>query len=46
VRPEVLFDAAETTGRICFAREIDPHYRDVIVEPWQRFTGKDALTAA
>jgi hypothetical protein len=42
VRPEALLDAAETTGRICLAMEIDPRYCDVIVERWQRYTGKTA----
>ena len=35
--------AAESTGRVCLAMEIDPRYCDVIVERWQRFTGKDAV---
>jgi DNA modification methylase len=35
--------AAESTGRTCLAMEIDPRYCDVIVERWQRFTGKDAV---
>ncbi|MGE0627575.1 MAG: site-specific DNA-methyltransferase [Hyphomicrobiaceae bacterium] len=35
--------AAESTGRVCFAMEIDPRYCDVIVERWQRFTGKSAV---
>jgi DNA modification methylase len=34
---------AESTGRVCLAMEIDPRYCDVIVERWQRFTGKDAV---
>jgi DNA modification methylase len=42
VRPEALLDAAETTGRICLAMEIDPRYCDVIVERWQRYIGKTA----
>jgi DNA modification methylase len=33
---------AESTGRICFAMEIDPRYVDVAVLRWQRFTGKQA----
>jgi DNA modification methylase len=37
--------AAESTGRVCLAMEIDPRYCDVIVERWQRFTGKDAVLA-
>jgi DNA modification methylase len=34
---------AESTGRVCLAMEIDPRYCDVIVERWQRFTGKGAV---
>lgn len=34
--------AAETTGRVCFAMEIDPRYVDVAVRRWQTFTGKIA----
>jgi DNA modification methylase len=34
--------AAEQTGRICFAVELDPKYVDVIVRRWQAFTGKEA----
>jgi DNA modification methylase len=32
--------AAEQTGRRAFLMELDPLYVDVIVERWQRFTGK------
>jgi DNA modification methylase len=35
--------AAETTGRICHAMEIDPAYVDVAVTRWAAFTGKAAL---
>jgi DNA modification methylase len=35
--------AAENTGRVCLALEIDPRYCDVIVERWQRFAGKSAI---
>ena len=35
--------AAETTGRICHAVELDPAYVDVAVQRWQAFTGKDAI---
>jgi DNA modification methylase len=31
--------AAETTGRVCLAVEIDPLYIDVAVRRWQAFTG-------
>lgn len=37
--------AAETTGRICFAVELDPLYVDVAVRRWQAFTGKVATLA-
>jgi hypothetical protein len=35
--------AAESTGRVCFALEIDPGYCDLIVERWQEFTGREAV---
>ena len=35
--------AAETTGRACFAIELDPLYVDVAVNRWQAFTGKQAV---
>lgn len=35
--------ACEKTGRKCFGMEIDPHYCDVIVERWEKFTGKKAI---
>lgn len=38
--------AAETTGRVCFAMEIDPRYCDVIVERWQTFTSRKAILDA
>ena len=34
--------AAETTGRVCLAMELDPAYCDVIVERWEAFTGRSA----
>lgn len=34
--------AAETTGRRCFAMEIEPRYVDVCVKRWEAFTGKKA----
>jgi DNA modification methylase len=34
--------AAEKTGRTCYACEIMPQYCDVIVERWEKFTGKTA----
>lgn len=38
--------AAETTGRVCFAMEIDPRYCDVIIARWQTFTGQKAILEA
>jgi hypothetical protein len=38
--------AAETTGRVCFAIELDPLYVDVSVRRWQAFTGKGATLLA
>jgi len=35
--------AAESTGRVCHAVELDPLYVDVAVRRWQAFTGKAAL---
>jgi len=35
--------AAEQTGRRAFLMELDALYADVIVERWQKFTGKSAL---
>jgi DNA modification methylase len=35
--------AAEQTGRKCFMMELDPLYADVIIDRWQRFTGKRAI---
>jgi len=35
--------AAEMTGRICHAVDIDPAYVDVAVKRWQAFTGKGAV---
>jgi DNA modification methylase len=35
--------ACEKTKRICYGMEIDPHYCDVIVERWVKYTGKDAV---
>jgi len=34
--------AAETSGRVCLAMELDPHYVDVVIRRWQQFTGKKA----
>jgi DNA modification methylase len=35
--------AAETTGRACFAVELDPRYVDVSIKRWQAFTGLAAF---
>jgi DNA modification methylase len=37
--------AAELTGRVCVAMEIDPRYCDVTIERWQRLTGRTAVLA-
>lgn len=34
--------AAEMTGRVCHAIELDPRYVDVAIRRWQEFTGLDA----
>ena len=34
--------AAEQTGRICYCNELDPNYCSVILEIWEKFTGKKA----
>jgi DNA modification methylase len=34
--------AAEATGRVCCGIEIDPKYVDVVIERWQKMTGKAA----
>ena len=34
--------AAETTGRICHAIELNPAYVDVSIQRWQTFTGRQA----
>lgn len=34
--------AAEQTGRICYAMELNPPYVDIAVRRWQNFTGKQA----
>ena len=35
--------AAEQLGRICYGREIDPIYCDVICKRWKDFTGKKPI---
>lgn len=34
--------ACEKTNRKCFMMELSPHYCDVIIERWEKFTGKKA----
>lgn len=34
--------ACEKTDRKCFMMELDPHYVDVIIARWEKFTGKKA----
>ena len=38
--------AAEQTGRRAFLMELDPLYSDVIVQRWEKFTGKQAERVA
>ena len=35
--------ACEQLKRKCYMMEIDPHYTDVILERWSKFTGKDPI---
>ena len=35
--------AAEQLGRICYGIELDPHYCDIIIARWEKFTGKKAV---
>ena len=35
--------AAEATGRVCLAMEVDPLYVDVAIRRWQSFTGHKAI---
>lgn len=37
--------AAQKSNRICFGMELDPHYCDVIVARWEKYTGKKAELA-
>lgn len=35
--------ACEKTNRKCYGMEIDPHYCDVILDRWAKYTGKDPV---
>ena len=35
--------ACEQLGRSCYMMELDPHYADVIIERWEKFTGEKAI---
>lgn len=35
--------ACEKINRKCFMMELDPHYCDVIVSRWEKYTGKTAV---
>jgi DNA modification methylase len=35
--------AAEQTNRRCFTMEVDPLYADIVIDRWQRFTGRQAV---
>ena len=34
--------ACEQTDRVCYMMEYEPHYIDVIIDRWEKFTGKKA----
>ena len=34
--------ACEKTNRVCYGMELDPHYCDVIINRWEKFTGQKA----
>ena len=35
--------ACEQLGRKCYMMEYDPHYCDVIIDRWEKFTGEQAV---
>jgi 16S rRNA G966 N2-methylase RsmD len=35
--------AAERVGRIAYGMELDPHYIDIVIQRWQRWTGQTAM---
>jgi DNA modification methylase len=38
--------ASQTSGRVCFAIELDPRYVDVATRRWEAFTGEQATLLA
>lgn len=34
--------SCESSNRICYGMELDPHYVDVIIQRWENYTGKKA----
>ena len=34
--------ACEKTNRVCYGMELDPHYCDVVINRWEKFTGQKA----
>lgn len=38
--------AAETCGRKCLAMELNPEYCDIIIDRWERLTGREAVRSA
>jgi DNA modification methylase len=38
--------ASQTSGRVCFAIELDPRYVDVAMRRWEAFTGEQATLLA
>jgi DNA modification methylase len=37
--------ACEKTNRKCYGMELDPHYCDIIIQRWEKFSGKTAALA-
>ena len=35
--------ACEQLNRKCYMCELDPHYCDVIIDRWEKFTGQKAI---
>ena len=38
--------ACEQLNRNCYMMELDPHYIDVIIKRWEKFTGKKSIKVA